>query len=130
MKENKLIIQINKPINQVFAYTVIPPNAKYWVPNIVDEKTSEWPVRVGSIYFEKTSDGKWLGFYVSAINKNELFELVSEDGNYHVRYTYKPTGPNSCELEYYEWVDKGELLEPFSANVLEKLKSVMENHLR
>jgi len=62
-----------------------------------------------------------------SIKENELFELVSENGNYHVRYTYKPLGDNVCELEYYEWVDSGEIAEPFDQKILEKLKLIIES---
>ena len=69
MKENKLTIHIEKPVNQVFEYTITPPNSRYWVPGVTDEKTSDWPVRVGSTYFEKMKDGGWLGYYVFPLRK-------------------------------------------------------------
>ena len=120
-------MQISKPVHEVFSYTITPPNTKFWVDSIVDEKTGEWPVRVGSTYFEKMKGGEWLGYYVSALKENELFELISDNGNYHVRYTYKPLGDNACELEYYEWVDRGDLEDPFNTVILDKLKEVLEN---
>jgi hypothetical protein len=56
-----------------------------------------------------------------------MFEFVSKDGNYHVRYNYKSIDENSFKLEYYEWVDDGELEEPFSMETLEKFRTVLEN---
>lgn len=127
MKENRLTIQINKTIHEVFSYTITPPNTKFWVDSIVDEKTSEWPVRIGTVYQELMKSGEWQSYTVVNFKENEVFDLVSKDGNYHVKYTYVPLGIGACELEYYEWVDLGDLEYPFTKIILEKLKAVIES---
>jgi len=48
------------------------------------------------------------------------------DNNYHVKYTLTPIDKNSCGLEYLEWVETGDLAEPFTQEILEKLKTVIE----
>ena len=58
--------------------------------------------------------------------KNKVFTLRQKDGNYRVRYTYKPVGGNSTELTYFEWVEEGNLKNPFSQSTLNKLRSIME----
>ena len=44
-----------------------------------------------------------------------------------MRYTFKIVGNDSCEFEYYEWVDEGELDDTFSQGVLKNLKNILED---
>jgi hypothetical protein len=127
MRENRLTIRIQKSIHEVFKYTITPPNTKFWVDSIVDEKTSEWPVRVGTVYQEQMKSGGWENYKVVDFKENRVFELVSTDGNYHARYTYEPLGNSVCVLVYYEWVDLGDLKDPFNEDTLVRLKSLLES---
>lgn len=126
VKDNKLTIQIKRTANDVFAFTINPKNTPLWISSIVKEETSDWPVKTGTFYKNQNRVGKWTEYTVYAIKENEVFELASKDKNYHVRYTYKALDGKTCKLEYYEWVDKGELEEPFSLARLKKLKNVVE----
>jgi len=58
--------------------------------------------------------------------KDKTFTLSRLDGDYHVRYTFESVDGIGCNFEYYEWVEEGELDDTFSQEVLEKLKSIME----
>ena len=126
MKDNKLIIKINKPVEEVFAFVTTPPNSTCWIDSIAREETSEWPVHVGTIYKLWDENGNPSEMKVADIKKNELVEWISEDKNYHCRYILKNIDKNISEFEYYEWVDMGIIDNPFTQNTLEKLKSVME----
>ena len=44
---------------------------------------------------------------------------------YHVQYTYTAY-ENETEMEYFEWVDMGELEGAFEQKILAHLKQVME----
>lgn len=127
MRENKLTIKINKPANSVFAFYINPKNTPLWLDFIFKEKTNHWPITIGTIYRNQNKAGKWSEYLVTAFKENELFELISKDRNYHVRYTHRFVDDKSSELEYYEWVDKGDLYEPFTLEILEKLKLVLES---
>lgn len=126
MKQNKLTVQINKPVEEVFTYTINPKYSPLWVDSFLEEKTGEWPVRLGTVYSEKLKNGANSSYTVTAFEENRVFELISEDKNYHVHYTFTHVNDNACTLEYFEWVDRGEIEEPFSIEVLEKLKSLIE----
>lgn len=126
MKSNKLTIQINKPVHEVFIFTITPPNSTKWIPSVVKEETNEWPVRKGTVYKLQNEKGKFSEVIVVVIKENEVVEWISKDQTYHCRYTFRLIDENISELEYYEWVDTGELDEPFTLEILGKLKHLLE----
>ncbi len=128
MKDLKLTIKINKPVAEVFEFTTNPKNIPLWVPSIVKEETNEWPVKVGTTY-RNTSDNKnWTEYVVSKFEKNKIFIFDKVNDTYHVQYTFTVLSANETELEYYEWMDTGELSEPFTVDILQKLKALIESN--
>lgn len=126
MLDNKLTIKINKPIAEVFGFTITPPNSTRWIPSIISEETNEWPIKSGTVYKLQNKNGEYFEIIVATVEENEMVEWVAKDRRYHCRYIYKSLGKNITELEYYEWVDRGELNEPFTIEILEKLKEILE----
>ncbi len=124
MKDNKLSIKINKPVADVFAFCITPPKAKLWVPDIIDETTNEWPVKIGTIYTEYKGDQTSFNIIVTDLKANEFIEWETEDGNYRVRYIFTRIDKNTTQLEY---VESGDVDKPFTQDVLEKLKQEIES---
>lgn len=127
MKENKLVIKINKSSAEVFSYYTNPKNTPLWWEDVTVEETSEWPIKLGTTYRSQSKEGNWSEFTVTDLKENEVFKLTSKDEKYHVRYTHKIVNENSMELEYYEWVDNGELEDPYTIEILGKLKAAIES---
>lgn len=126
MKEKKLTIKINRTAAEVFAFCLNPANTPFWVKSIVKEETNEQPTKLGTIYRNVNRVGQWSEYRIIFYNQDKMFEMKLNDNNYHVRYTLTPIGEKECELEYYEWVEKGDLADPFTQDILEKLKTVIE----
>jgi len=126
MKDCKLVIRINKPVADVFHFTLNPNNTHLWVDSIVKEEVNETPTKVGTIYRNVNKEGVWSEYLVLKYEQNKMFEFIASDKNYHVKYTLTPINNSSCELEYFEWVENGELEAPFSIRILEKLKNILE----
>lgn len=127
MKDNKLTIQINKPALQVYAFTLDPKNTPRWIDDSAREETNEWPPKVGTIYKNTGKNGAVLTFIMTEIVPNDYFELTSDDGKYHCRYTFRDLGDSTTEYEYHEWQDDGDLEYVMPREVLEKLKKVLES---
>ena len=125
MKQNKLIIVINKSVDQVFEYTINPKNTHLWIDAISEEVSSEYPPKIGTEY--KHPEGKiWVKFNVIEFEKNKRFTLTDTAKNYVIKYSYKKVNENKTKLEYVEWVKTGKLESPFTIETLDKLKRILE----
>lgn len=127
MKQKIITIEINKSPAEVFAFTIDPKNTPLWVDSIVSEKTSEWPVRVGTIYENKNTHDQINKYLVIDFEKDIRFEFLQQGSTYHVKYNFEPLNSGKkAKLIYHEWVEQGQLEEPFTLKILEQLKHVLE----
>jgi hypothetical protein len=126
MNKNKLTIVIDRSSKDVFEFTVNPKNTPLWISHIQEEAADAYPPKIGTIYKNRGASDSWDNYIVVELDKNKIFTLKASDNNYHVRYTYRKVSATSMELEYYEWVNQGELSNPFTRKTLNKLKEVME----
>lgn len=126
MKENKITVTIEKPISKVFEFTTNPSNTHLWIPQINEETSNEYPPKIGTIYRNRGTLDNWDEYKVIEFEENNIFTLTTLDNTYYVRYTYKDIGNNQTEMEYFEWVKEGDLENPFTQEILNNLKIVME----
>ncbi len=127
MKNNKLKIIIQKSVQEVFAFTVNPNNTPKWIDGVVVEKTNEWPPSIGTIYENCDDKNNFSIYRVTKFEMNKEFELTKQDeSTYVVNYFYRAVPDNSTELVYHEWVSEGVIENPFTQEMLEQLKKVME----
>jgi len=50
MKKNKIVVIINRSIDEVFEFTTNPQNTHLWVSFISKEIVNEYPPRINTIY--------------------------------------------------------------------------------
>ena len=125
MKDLTLTIKIHKPAQEIFDFALNPENTPKWVDSIVSETTNEWPPKIGTIYRNQDPGGTWREFNLTEFASGKRFTLSKKDG-YNVRYTFTPVSDRETELEYYEWMDDGELDDVLTIETLEKLKRIIE----
>ncbi len=126
MQEWTRTIEINVPLQEVFEFTTNPKKTHLWIEGMQEERSSEFPATLGTVY-QNTSDGdSWDEYEVVELKENELFTLAKKESPYRVKYTYRILSNTVTELTYHEWVKEGELENPFSEKYLETLKSLIE----
>ncbi|HUC89888.1 MAG TPA: NUDIX domain-containing protein [Patescibacteria group bacterium] len=130
MKDIKLTVTINRPVRQVFDFTINPENTPKWIDGVVKEQASETPAKLGTVYKSQGRDGSWRELKISGFEPGTVFTMDEKDSGIHVKYTFKPLGDNQCGLEYCVWADNGDICEPFTQDnlqgILQKLKNVIE----
>ncbi len=126
MKDNKLTIRIKRSVSEVFIPILDPKNTPKWVDTIVLEKTNEWPPKKGTIYKSQNPKGDWSEYVLSEFEENKMFVLSDKGSSYHVRYKFSSISLKETEIEYFEWVDNGELDVLLTKEELYKLKQVLE----
>lgn len=125
MKNNLLQIEISCPVAEVYKFTLDPKNTPKWIDSIEYEIRNESPSTVGTTYENWSLDGTSARYVVSELKEDSSFTLEKEQSPYRVRYTFNPT-KNGTLFEYFEWVETGELEDPFTIKYLKKLKSMPE----
>ena len=127
MRENKLTIFINKPVQEVFTYSLESNNVPKWIKSIKQEIPLERPVKKGTrLKNIGINSNTWNEYEVIDFKPNETFTLKRLNGNYFVKYTYTPK-EEGTNFEYFEWAENEELDDLMQMSALELLKINIEN---
>ncbi len=126
MRGNKIAVVINKPIDEVFEFTINSQNTHLWVPFISEETSSEYPPKIGTIYRSCRENGSWSEMKVVEFENNKKFVISNFDGNFFVKYEYRDLGEGRTELEYSDRMIDKDFDSPITIDVLEDLKKVIE----
>ncbi|MDE1869406.1 MAG: SRPBCC family protein [Candidatus Micrarchaeota archaeon] len=130
MRENKLSIEIEVPVESVYKFTINPRNTPLWIEEIMHEEVEGKSIGTDTKYRNIDRNGKWTRYIVTKFIPDEVFELRQLNGNYHVRYSYRKLSESKTDLTYFEWVDAGELASPLEVSTLKRLKGILETHTK
>lgn len=126
MKENKLTIFINKPVEKVFEYSLESNNVPKWIKSIKEEIPLERPVKIGTkLKNIGVNSDNWNFYEVIDFQPNKTFTLKRLNGDYFVKYTCTQKD-GGTEFEYFEWAEN-ELDGLMEMSALELLKELIEN---
>ena len=126
MKENRLNIFINKPVKEVFDYSLESNNVPKWILSIKEEIPLERPVVKGTkLKNIGVNSNQWNEYEVIDFEQNKTFTLRRLNGDYFVRYTCTEKD-NGTDFEYFEWAENGELDGLMEMSALELLKRNIE----
>ena len=129
MKENKLTIFINKPVKEVFEYSLESNNVPKWINSIKEEIPEERPVKLGTKLRNIGVDSQeWNKDEVIDFQPPRTFTLKRLNGDYFVKYTCTEKD-NGTEFEYFEWAEYGELDGLMELSALELLKELIEKEM-
>ena len=126
MRENKITVIIDKPIDEVFEFTTNPKNTHLWIPFISKETSSEYPPKIGTIYKSCRENNSWSEMKVVEFENNKKFVISNFGENLFVKYIYRYLDKNKTELEYSDWMTDKDFDSPITKDVLKNLKKVME----
>ena len=127
MRENKLTIFINKPIKEVFDYSLESNNVPKWITSIKEEIPEERTVKLGTQLRNIGINGKeWNKYKMIEFNPPKTFTLKRLNGDYFVKYTCSEKDEGT-EFEYFEWAENGDLDGLMEMSALELLKEQIEN---
>lgn len=127
MKENRLTIYIDKPIEEVFIYSLESDNVPKWVNSIEKEIPLERPVKLGTRLKNKGfNSNEWNEYEVIEFFPPKTFTLKKLNADYFVKYTCTKKG-NGTDFEYYEWAENKNLDDIMEMGSLELLKKQIEN---
>lgn len=128
MNSNVQSIEIDKPVSEVFEFTITPENTPKWIDGIKEEKINSHPITIGTEY-SNTKDGiSWTVYVCAIFEKDKKFVLQQKDSPYRVEYIYEKISDTKTKLTYHEWMEKDAVLpDPFEKKTFEKLKQVIES---
>ena len=133
MKDNIITIEIARPVEDVFEFTINPNNTHLWIDSVIKERIDTTEIGLGTKYYQvvRLIDGNQ-GFeqaIISAFIKNKLIEFSYIGTTYKCRYSYKSTIIGTT-LTYIEEAENDEDLSmPMERSTLYKLKKILEETL-
>ena len=130
MKSNELKIEINAPVETVFAFCINPQNTPKWVKSIMEEKTSTPKVEVGTVFEQKVLDSgfglKNAALVVTGFIPNRQLDFHKVNASYVCTYFFEKTGAGT-RLTYRAEAGFGKEPDlPLGQDALNKLKSLIE----
>ncbi len=125
-----LAIEIGAPVEAVFRFCLNPANTSKWIPSVLEERVSETPVKIGTVFYQrvlgKDSVPKKNAIIVIGLIENKQLDFHAVNGTYACYYRFESI-PSGTRLTYTEEAGMEEELAPLPESCLRTLKRLIEH---
>lgn len=119
---NEIRINIAKPRDEVFEFTVEPNNTQKWCTAIEYENVDTKQIGLGTKYSNNLGE-----LEVTDYEKSVYFELSEIGTEYQCSYSFRKIDDSNTELIYFEqMLDGSTLAEPMKTESFKKLQEILE----
>lgn len=128
MLRSAVVVGIAAPVARVFRFCLDPRNTPKWIPSVLEERSSNAIVSIGTVFSQRVEDGNGESsnaVVVTGLVENERLDFHAVNSAYACYYRFEPVA-GGTRLSYVEEAGLDEKLVPLPESCFRSLKELIE----